>query len=221
MKLEKFDFNQFKDIVLSNIEDKNLLFHCSPIAGLTELKANPSFAYKKGTQPCVFASYHLNSILFYGSKTHKGDLDGQYGINNDSGKTYFYEAYEDSLKKIYDKEKCYIYIVDKEHSHFEENQTSYSAEVVDGTGQNVKLLKCYEVENTYELMQEFQKYNLLNLFYYRDFGEKEHARILKHQIRLVDFYQNHQESYGWKFCLEHFSEAIDQLKIKESQQIHT
>ena len=110
MKIEKFDFNKFKDVVLSNIKDKKLLFHCSPVAGLTELKPRTSYAYKKGMQPCIFASYHLNSILFYGSKKHRGDLDGQYGIMNENGEIFFYEAYEDSLRKVFDNEKCYIYI---------------------------------------------------------------------------------------------------------------
>ncbi len=99
MKVEKFDFEKFKDKILTNIRDKKILFHCSPIGNLTELKPNKSWAYKKGTQPCVFASYHLNSVLFYGSKKHLGDLDGQYGLMNNNGEIFFYEAYEDALKK--------------------------------------------------------------------------------------------------------------------------
>ena len=75
---------KFKDKILTNIKEKKLLFHCSSVGGLTELRPNKSWAYKKGTQPCVFASYHLNSVLFYGSKKHKrklpqGVFDGRMG----------------------------------------------------------------------------------------------------------------------------------------------
>ena len=37
MKIEKFNFEKFKDKILSNARDKKILFHCSPIGGLTEL----------------------------------------------------------------------------------------------------------------------------------------------------------------------------------------
>ena len=216
MKIEKFDFEKFKDKILTNISEKTILFHCSPTGGLTELKPNKSWAYKKGTQPCVFASYHLNSVLFYGSKKHKGDLDGQYGLMNSNGEIFFYEAYEDSLKQVFDNEKCYIYIVDQKNSHFEENQTSYTAEVVDGTGNPVKLLKCYEVDNIYELMQEFQKHNLLHLFYYKDYGEREFDRILKHQKYLIKGYSQNPNSHYYQFCLDHYPKAVEELEKEKS-----
>ncbi len=37
-------------------------------------------------------------------------------------------------------------------------------------------------------MKEFQKNNLLHLFYYKDYGEKEFDRILKHQKYLIKGY---------------------------------
>jgi len=212
MKVEKFKFKDFKDIILTNIKDKKVLFHCSPTAGLTELKPHTSFAYKKGTQPCIFASYHLNSVLFYGSKKHKGDLDGQYGICNEKGETFFNEAYNNALKQVYKGEKCYIYIVDQKNSNFEEGQTSYCAEVVDGTGNNVKLLKCYEVDDIYELMLEFEKCNFIHLNYFENYTEEQYYNILEHQKKLIRFYSKYPGSSQYEFCKELYPDAVAEIE---------
>lgn len=214
MKTEKFKFEEFKDIVISNIRDKKLLFHCSPVKGLTELKPHKSYAYKNGTQPCVFASYHLNSILFYGSPKNNRDLDGRYGVLP-NGETFFLEAYENALKKVNKGQRCYVYIVDQENSKFEENQTSYPAEVVDGTGNNVKLTKCYEVDDIYELMLQFYNQNLMHLRFYKDYNEEEHEENLAYQKKLIKRYNIFNlpnEDRIKQFCLENFPEVIKNME---------
>lgn len=214
MEIEKFKFEDFKDIVLSNIKDKKLLFHCSAVKGLTELKPRKSYSYKNGTQPCVFASYHLNSILFYGSPKNNRDLDGRYGVLP-NGETFFFEAYENALEKVNKGERCYIYIVDQKDSNFEEGQTSYPAEVVDGTGDNVKLVKCYEVDDIYDLMLKFYNHNFIHLSFYKDYDSKAHQVNLEYQKNLIKRYDVSNlpdEDRVKQFCLEHFKQAIDEIE---------
>lgn len=214
MKTEKFNFEDFKDMVISNIKDKKLLFHCSSVKGLTELKPHKSYAYKNGMQPCVFASYHLNSILFYGSKKNNRDLDGRYGVLP-NGETYFLEAYENALEKVNKGEKCYIYIVDQANSKFEEEQTSYPAEVVDGTGNNVKLIKCYEVDDIYEMMMQFYNHNLIHIFFHKDYDDKLHQENMDYQIKLINQYDVlnlPDENNVKQFCLKNFAEAINKVQ---------
>ena len=221
MKIEKFNFEKFKDIVISNIKDKKLLFHCSSVGGLTELKPSKSYAYKNGMQPCVFASYHLNSILFYGSPKNNSDLDGMYGVFP-NGETFFMEAYENSLESINKGEKCYIYIVDQKNSKFEEGQTSYPAEVVDGTGNAVKLLKCYQVDDIYELMLKFYNYNLLHIWFYKDFDKNLHEKNLEYQKSLIKRYDifNLPDKHPIKeFCMQHFEGAVKDLKEQNPSSI--
>ncbi len=216
MGIEKFDFEKFKDVVIPNIKDKKLLFHCSSVGGLAELKPSKSYVYKKGAKPCVFASYHLNSILFYGSKNNNRDLDGKYGVLP-NGETFFMEAYENSLEKVNRGEKCYIYIVDQENSNFEEGQTSYPAEVVDGTGNNIKLLKCYQVDDIYEMILKFYNYNLLHIWFYKDYDENLYQQILEYQQDLIKRYNVinlGDDNKLRRFCVKNFPEAIKSLTDK-------
>lgn len=214
MKIEKFDFEKFKDIVISNIKDKKLLFHCSSIKGLSALKPNKSYAYKNGEKPCVFASYHLNSVLFYGSQKNNRDLDGRYGVFP-NGETFFLEAYENSLEKVNKGEKCYIYIVDQNDSNFQEGQTSYPAEVVDSTGKNVKLLKCYEIEDIYEIILQFYNYNLIHLWFYKDYDEKLHKQNLEYQKSLIkryDVLNLPNDNRVRQFCIKNFAQAMKEVE---------
>ena len=215
MRIEKFEFEKFKNIILSNPKTKKLLFHCSPIPNLEELNPNLSSAYKHGTQKCVFASFHLHTILFYGSKKRFGNYDGAYGILN-NGEAFFNEAYKDALKRVYKGEKCYIYIVDQENPHFEEGQTTYPAEVVDGTGNSVKVIKCYEVDDIYELLLKFHNANLIHLRYFENYNEEGKKYVYDYQKKIIRWLTDdeiiNKSSYKAQFCYEHFPEAYAEIE---------
>jgi len=220
MEIEKFEFDKFKKVILSNVKDKKLLFHCSPMPGLTSLQPRLSAAYKNGTKKCVFASYHLHSILFYGSKKHNGDFDGRYGVTYDGKKAYFKEAYVDAIERVYKGEKCYIYIVDQQSSNFQEGQTSYPAEVVDGTGNDVKLVKCYEVEDIYDLMLQFEKEGLMIFKHFRDYTKEERLENTEYQkmiLKRIDAFNPENSNKNIvKHCLQNY---IDALKEIESEKV--
>ena len=181
------------------------LYHCSHVPNLTVLKPRVSTHGKS----YVYATPYLALSLLFGSKKSYGDFDGMYGINKE-GKPNFYEAYEGALERRFKGESAYIYEVDP--TDFEENKTSFSAEVVSEVP--VKVIKCTKIEDLYtELLKliqqgeiEFKAYNINDEKYVRFIDEH-----IEHRFRLFEIYKTPKRK-TYEHCCYNFPHIVKKVE---------
>ena len=180
------------------------LYHVSNIGGLKTIEPRVS---THGTA-YVYATDNFEFALFFGTEKSHGDFDGMYGIRPD-GKAYFYESFPGSFKDRFEGQSCFVYELNPDT--FEKGKTSFIGEVV--STQPVQVLRCIEIKDTYnhlqELIQEgkidFKEYN-----YDKDYKQMMESHVEKRMI-LFDVI-NHKESRNYAFCKEQFPEILKKLE---------
>ena len=174
---------------------KGKIYHVSSTPNITVLEPRVSSHGKA----YVYGTTNLNLALLFGSKKSNGDFDGIYGTHDE--KPFFYEAYEDALKRRFQNEVCYIYEVDP--TSFEAGKTSFRSEVV--SEKPVKVIKCTEVKDLYQLLLKLIKKNKIEFQKYSTNPEYL-AKIEEHiKDRLMRFgVLDDKTTNIYKFCKEKF-----------------
>ncbi len=158
-------------------------------------------------KPYVYATQHLAFALLFGTKKSNGNFDGMYGIKG--GKPFFYEAYKDALKRRFEGQTCYIYEVDV--TTFKEGQTSFKGEVV--SEQPVKVIKCTEIKDLYQYLQELIKEGRLDFKPYsldEDYQKAINEHIKNRLIKFHIFEKKDKPIY--QFCKQKFPQLVNELE---------
>ena len=192
------------------MKEMKKLYHISNVPNIEVLQP------KKSTHgvPYVYATSNLELGLLFGSSKSYGDFDGCYGTKN--GKTYFYEAYPDSLRRRFENEVCYIYEVDPKS--FESGKTSFGAEVL--SEEPVKVLNCKKIEDLYSLLLLLIDEGKLEYKPY-DGNCAEYVEMISSHIkdRLISFgILQRKNSVLYKFCKEKFPNIVNELEGGDEQE---
>lgn len=139
-----------------------MLYHVSPIAGLTILQPHVS-THEKGY---VYAIENMVTGLLFGAKMD----DFDFIIDTDEkGKPDIYECYPNALKSVYQGKNCSVYLLDNDG--FQRNKTSWSAELV--------------CENEVRVIDEIKIDDLCK----RLLDEERNERLIIHRYAYCDHYR--------------------------------
>lgn len=139
-----------------------MLYHVSPIAGLTILQPHVSI-HEKGY---VYAIENMVTGLLFGAKMD----DFDFIIDTDEkGKPDIYECYPNALKSVYQGKNCSVYLLDNDG--FQRNKTSWSAELV--------------CENEVRVIDEIK----IDDLYKRLLDEERNERLIIHRYAYCDHYR--------------------------------
>ena len=183
------------------------VYHCSPVANLTELTPRVSTHGKS----YVYGTKNFALSLLFSSNKSMGDLDGNYGENLE-GKPYFYEAYKGALKRRFENVMGYVYEVDS--TYFQEGKTSFKAEVV--SEEPVKVLNCTKVDDVYATLldliekgeMEFKEWNAENADFVKRMDDHIYGRI-----KLFRIYE-YPQSNDYKFALDKFPHILKRVELE-------
>lgn len=139
-----------------------MLYHVSPVSGLTTLEPRVSThgnAY-------VYAVENMVTGLLFGVKHDDFDF---IISNNDKGTPIIYECYPDALKTVFQGKHCAVYLLADDG--FQRNKTSWSAELV--------------CENEVQVVDEI----VIDDLYSRLLDEESNERLIIHRYEYCAEYR--------------------------------
>ena len=153
-----------------------MLYHVSPVAGLTILKPHVSTHGKE----YVYAIENMVTGLLFGTKMD----DFDFIINtNERGIPVIYECYPNAFKSVYQGKSCSVYFLNDDG--FQRNKTSWSAELV--CEEEVQVVDELVIDDLYDrlLCEERNERLIIHYYTYCD----NYRKIISNHIvdRLIRF----------------------------------
>ena len=146
------------------------LYHCSPVAGLTELRPSVTQHFGKPRQVCLTAL--LPMALLYGVK----HFEYTYGYTKE-GQIYYEECFPNALEKIYKGKAASLYLCCPREDM---RPTAIPNESV--TGSPVPVAEERGIPDVYEALLEQERLGALRVIRYEDQSEKSRAWYRKAHV---------------------------------------
>ncbi len=155
------------------MEDSQLLYHCSPVSGLRELRPSVTKYFGKPRQVCLTAS--LPMALMYGVK----HFEYAYGYTRDR-QIYYEEYFPNALEEIYGGKSASLY---RCLLRGDMETTQIPNEFV--TPNPVPVVEEIPVPDVYQALLEQERLGALKIVRYQDMTDKSRAWLLESEAQVI------------------------------------